>query len=74
LHKLIGFQRVRLAPKESRTIHFTVTPEMMMLVNDDGESVLEAGEFILKVGGSSPSKRSVDLGVQAPLEGKFNLA
>jgi beta-glucosidase len=74
IHKLIGFKRVSLAPKERKTITFTVTPEMMMLVNDDGDSVLETGDFILRVGGSSPSKRSVDLGVQAPLEGKFNLA
>jgi beta-glucosidase len=74
VHKLIGFKRVSLEPNDSRSIHFTVTPEMMMLVNDEGESVLEPGEFILKVGGSSPSKRSVDLGVQAPLEGKFNIA
>jgi len=73
LHKLIGFKRVRLEPKQTTTITYTVTPEMMMLVNDDGESVLEAGEFKLYVGGSSPCKRALDLGVQAPLEGKFNL-
>jgi len=74
IQKLIGFKRVSLASKETKTIHFTVTPEMMKLVDEDGESVLETGEFILRVGGSSPSQRSVDLGVQKPLEGKFNLA
>jgi beta-glucosidase len=73
MHKLIGFKRISLTAKETKTIHFTITPEMMMLVDEDGESVLEAGEFILRVGGSSPSKRSVDLGAQPPLEGKFNL-
>jgi beta-glucosidase len=74
IQKLIGFKRVNLAPKETKTITFTVTPEMMMLVDENGDFVLETGEFILRVGGSSPIKRSIDLGVQKPLESTFNLA
>jgi beta-glucosidase len=33
-YSLIGFQRVRLTPGESKTIEFTISPEMMMLFDD----------------------------------------
>jgi len=65
LHKLVGFQRVRLGPGERRRITFTITPEMMALVNEAGESVLEAGQFRLAVGSCSPGERGEKLG--APL-------
>ncbi len=73
LHKLIGFQRVQLAPGESRTLVFTVTPEMMAFVDDEGRSRLEPGEFRLTVGGCSPGARGVALGAPEPLTGVFSL-
>lgn len=72
-HKLIGFKRIRLQPGASRNITFTITPEMMALVNENGDSVLEPGGFTLYIGGSSPDKRGVELGLQAALTGKFRL-
>jgi beta-glucosidase len=62
IHKLVGFQRVRLGPGERLHIPFTITPEMMALVNEAGESVLEAGQFRLAVGGCSPGERGERLG------------
>jgi beta-glucosidase len=56
---LKGFHRIRLKPGQSREIAFTITPEMMSLVNEDGDSVLEPGQFTVTVGGCSPGKRSV---------------
>ncbi len=53
-YSLIGFQRVHLKPGESTDIQFTIEPEMMMLVNDEGRLQLEAGQFQLTVGGCSP--------------------
>ena len=41
LYSLKGFTRVTLKPGESKTIEFTITPEMLKLINDKGESVLE---------------------------------
>ena len=71
LSSLIGFQRVQLKPGESTDITFTITPEMMKLVNDAGERVLEPGEFRVTVGGCSPSERGATLGAAAPVSGTF---
>lgn len=64
-YSLRGFQRVALEPGETRTVAFEVKPKDLMLVNNDGESVLEAGDFQLSVGGSVPSRRSLELGAPA---------
>ena len=62
LHHLVGFERVTLEPGESRTLKFTLTPEMMSFFDDDGKLTLEPGEFRLEVGGCSPGKRGQELG------------
>jgi beta-glucosidase len=68
LYSLKEFKRMHLKPGESAKIKFTVTPEMMEIVNEDGESVLEPGEFKVTIGGSSPGKRSLELGAATPVE------
>jgi beta-glucosidase len=74
IHSLIGFQRVRLAPGESKTIEFTISPEMMMLFDDDGKQKLEPGQFRLTVGGCSPGARGVALGAPQPVSAVFAVA
>ena len=74
LHSLIGFQRVHLKPGEQTTLTFTITPEMMAMVNDAGERVLELGEFRVTVGGCSPSERGVRLGAAAPVSMDFTVS
>jgi beta-glucosidase len=71
IHNLVGFQRVRLAPGESKTLEFTITSEMMMLFNDDGRQRLEPGQFRLTVGGCSPGVRGVALGAPQPVSAVF---
>jgi beta-glucosidase len=73
LHKLIGFERVTLAPGESRTLKFTLTPEMMSFFDDDGKLTLEPGEFRLEVGSCSPGKRSQELGAPMPVTTIFQV-
>lgn len=73
LHHLIGFERVMLKAGESKTLKFTLTPEMMSFYNDDGKLTLEPGEFRLEVGGCSPSKRGQDLGAPKPVTAIFNV-
>jgi beta-glucosidase len=74
LYSLVGFQRVHLKPGESANITFTITPEMMEMVNDAGERVLEPGAFRVTVGGCSPSKRGVKLGASAPVSMTFTVS
>jgi beta-glucosidase len=73
IHSLIGFQRVRLTPGESKTIEFAISPEMMMLFDDDGKQKLEPGQFRLTVGGCSPGKRGLELGAPTPVTAAFRV-
>ena len=73
LHHLIGFERVMLKAGESKTLHFTLTPEMMSFYNDEGKLTLEPGEFKLEVGGCSPSQRGQALGAPKPVIAIFNV-
>jgi beta-glucosidase len=73
LYALKGFKRVSLESGQSKTVRFTVTPEMMTLIDDQGEGVLEAGRFRVTVGGCSPGKRGIVLGAPKPTEAVFTL-
>jgi beta-glucosidase len=73
-HHLIGFERVALKAGESRTLKFTLTPEMMSFINDEGKLTLEPGEFRLEVGGCSPSRRGQELGAPRPVTAAFRLS
>jgi beta-glucosidase len=72
-HHLVGFERLALKAGESRTVKFTVTPEMMSFYNDDGKLTLEAGEFRLEAGGCSPGQRGQDLGAPRPVSAVFEV-
>jgi beta-glucosidase len=71
IQKLVGFQRVQLKPGESQRIFFTITPEMMMLVDENGELQLEPGVFGVQVGGCLPGKRGLQLGAPEGLVSEF---
>jgi len=73
LHHLIGFERVTLKAGESKTLKFTITPEMMSFYNDDGKLTLEPGQFRIEVGGCSPGRRGQDLGAPTPVTAVFEV-
>ena len=70
---LIGFKRVDLAAGESTRIEFSVTPDMMKIVNNNGEKILEPGEFKIYIGGSSYSEVNDELGAAEGLTGRFEV-
>jgi beta-glucosidase len=74
LQSLAAFQRVSLMAGESKEVEFTIAPEKMMMVNDDGESILEPGDFRITIAGSSPGQRSLDLGSPVPVSAMFKVA
>jgi len=51
---LAGFERVHLAPGARKTVRFTLVPEQLSLVTDDGQRKIEPGEWRVAVGGSAP--------------------
>ena len=54
---LRGFERVHLAPKETRTVTFTLEPDDLALMNRDMHRVVEPGDFEIKIGASSEDIR-----------------
>lgn len=59
--ELRGFQKLQLAPGESREVSFTVTPRALSLIDEQGKRMLEPGRFELYIGGSQPDRRSEQL-------------
>jgi beta-glucosidase len=61
--QLKGFQRVTLKPGEKKTVEFTITPEMLSMLNVDMHEVVEPGVFEIMVGPSSDQTSTVPLSV-----------
>ena len=73
LYSLHGIQRIKLKPGSSSVVKFTITPEMMELINAKGERIIEPGKFKVSIGGSLPGKRSEALGASKSLETFFTV-
>lgn len=57
---LRGFERVSLAPGETKEVSFTLLPRDLHLMNQDGKWVVEPGTFKIMVGASSQDIRLAD--------------
>ena len=49
---LRGFERIHLKPGESRTVHFSLVPDDLILINANNERVVEPGEIMVMIGSS----------------------
>jgi len=72
-HSLRGWERVHLAPGESRTVAFKLEARDLALIDDRGRRVLEPGRFRAYVGGSQPDERSRELTGESPLVFEFEV-
>ncbi|MBP3983523.1 glycoside hydrolase family 3 C-terminal domain-containing protein [Pseudoxanthomonas helianthi] len=54
---LRGFERIHLAPGETRTVSFTLAPADLALLNREMKRVVEPGKFRVMVGGGSQDIR-----------------
>ncbi len=54
--ELKGFEKIYLQPNESRTVRFTIAPEMLKFYNADLKFVAEPGDFDVMIG---PDSRNV---------------
>ena len=73
LFSLKGIRRVTLKPQESKQVTFTITPQMLRLIDEQGDSVLEKGDFTITIAGSVPTDRSIQLGATPPVQTKLTL-
>jgi beta-glucosidase len=64
--QLKGFQRITLRPGEKKTVEFSITPDMLVMLNLDMHRVVEPGVFDLMVGPSSDQTSTVALTVIGP--------
>jgi beta-glucosidase len=54
IRSLAGTRRLFLNPGEKRSVAFSLTPEQMSVIDDQGKRVIEPGEFEINVGGGQP--------------------
>ena len=73
LFSLKGITTINLKPGERTRVAFKITPEMLVLINAQGEAILEKGDFTLALSGSLPTKRALELGASEPLRTKLTL-
>lgn len=70
--QLQGFVRIRLEPGEKRAVEFKVSPEQMSFADEQGQWVLEPGEFKVWVGGQQPTLRT-EPQLANVMEGRFTV-
>ena len=63
--ELKDFKRISLAPGESKTVEFTITPDKLSFLNLNMETVVEPGWFDIMVGTSSVKYQTAKLEVVA---------
>jgi len=63
--ELKDFKRITLAPGESKTVNFTITPDKLSFLDLNMNRVVEPGEFDIMVGTSSVKYQKVKLEVVA---------
>ncbi len=72
-HQLRGFERVPLAPGETRRVAFTLASQDLSLIDERGVRVFQPGRYRASLGGSQPDERSGDLIGEDPLSIEFEL-
>lgn len=53
IRELKGFELINLAPSASKTVEFTLTKDELGFYNNDGDFIVETGDFEIFIGGSS---------------------
>jgi beta-glucosidase len=70
---LRGFARAHLAPGETRHLSFTLKPRELGMVNEQGEHVVEPGEYTVFVGGGQPGESHGGASAKLTISGEVKL-
>ena len=62
-YSLKDFKKIHLKVNERKRIQFILNKSMLNSIDDMGREVLNNGEYKIWISGSSPHKRSIDLGI-----------
>ena len=60
IRSLKGFKRISLKKGEARVVSFTLQPEELAVVDDEGRIWAMPGEVLLSIGGKQPDKKSLE--------------
>jgi beta-glucosidase len=61
VRKLVGFQRVHLAPGESKRLSLSIDPRSLSQVDDKGNHVILPGEYTISLGSTQPGAGATTL-------------
>lgn len=64
---LCGFKRFHLNPSEVKQLELDVPYDALMVVNDEGDKVMDTKNFTLYVGTNGPDERSIELTGKKPV-------
>lgn len=67
------FKRITLEPGASQEVEFVLCEEDLMMVDNEGEKILESGEYTITVGGGQPDHRTEELTGQKVLRFSFRM-
>jgi beta-glucosidase len=67
IRSLRGFKRVHVEPGETKTVTFTLAPFQFAFADQDGVRTVEAGEYLVGVGGSQQPAQTVVINFPARL-------
>ncbi|GAC1652493.1 MAG: glycoside hydrolase family 3 C-terminal domain-containing protein [Acidobacteriaceae bacterium] len=73
LHSLVGFQRIHLAPGESREVPITINPRSLSSVDDQGQRTILPGTYHLSLGSAQPNETTARSETDFTIEGSAPL-
>ena len=73
IFSLKGFKRIHLKVGESTKVSFSITPEMLSIIGENGETLIQKGIVKIFIGGSLPTQRSLDLGMSPVLQTEIKI-
>jgi beta-glucosidase len=57
---LKGFQKISLAPGETKEVSFDITPELLLMLDKNMKWIVEPGDFRIMIGASSKDIRLME--------------
>ncbi len=73
IRALKGFERIHLAPGETRRVRFTLTPRDLSVVNQKGQPLDKAGSYTVFVGGRQPAPGAPGVAAKFQMVGQKEL-
>jgi beta-glucosidase len=70
---LRGFERIHLAPGESRKALFHLTPRDLSMVSAAGDPIIAGGQYTLFVGGAQPGDTQAGVSTQLNIQGTVKI-